>query len=109
MLKRYQVLLDEWLADFAKARSDKYDASFSETIRIGLCVYYGTMISELYPELKYKFTPDKVAPILKKYTDSEESEEEKHKFISEVYYETRKAMEYYAQQQAKDLQPASKA
>ena len=109
MLKRYQILLDEWIADFAKTRSDRFDMSFSENVRLALCIYYGTMISELYPDFKFKYTLDKVTPVIHKYSGTEESEEKKHKLISEIYYEARKAMEYYTHQQAKGARPVGKA
>ena len=38
MLKRYQVLLDDWLADTIKALADKYVISFSELIKVILCL-----------------------------------------------------------------------
>jgi len=38
VLKRYQVLLSDWLEDYIKFLSDKYDVSTSELIRIQLCI-----------------------------------------------------------------------
>ncbi len=37
MLKRYQVLLPDWLEDYVKLLADKYDLSFSEIIRTIIC------------------------------------------------------------------------
>ena len=106
MLKRYQVLLDDWLADFIKDRAEQHDASFSEVIRIALCIYYGGMISEFYPEYKFDFNSKKVASLLKKFSDSGMSDEVVHKMISDIYFETRKALEYFKEQQSKGARPA---
>ncbi len=101
MLKRYQILLDEWLADFLKERAELHDISFSEAIRLGLCIYYGSMISEMYPEYKFDFSPKKLVPMMKKNSDMNSSEEIMSKVISDIYYETRKAMDYYREQSVK--------
>lgn len=108
MLKRYQVLLDEWLADFIKKRADYYDTSFSETIRIALCVYYGTIISQYCPEHKFKFTPEKVVAIYKNYNNTPKAEEMKHKYFSELYFEARKAIEHYQAHTPKENHPSGK-
>ena len=33
MMKRYQVLLPEWMEDYLKIAVDRYDFTFSEVIR----------------------------------------------------------------------------
>lgn len=104
MLKRYQILLNDWLADFAKDRADKFDMSFSENIRLGLCIYYGSMIAEIYPEYKFDFTTKKVMGLIRKYIETSKGEEEMHKTLSNIYFETRKAMEYYNKQEEKKNQ-----
>jgi len=93
MLKRYQVMLNDWLADFIKERSKEFDISFSECIRIGLCVYYSHILSEQYPECKVDLNCKQMAENIKKYTGKPEQEEEMHKELSRIYFETRKAME----------------
>ncbi|MDD3088869.1 MAG: hypothetical protein PHT95_02860 [Candidatus Omnitrophica bacterium] len=101
MLKRYQVLLNDWLADFVKDMANSHDMSFSECVRLGLCMYYGAMISELYPEYKFEFTAKNVVSRIRKYGNSPMNEEELHKTVSNIYYEARKAMEYYSKNKAK--------
>lgn len=108
MLKRYQVLLEEWLADFIKARAAGHDSSFSEVIRVALCIYYGSMISEMYPDYKFKYNTEKMVPLMKKFVEANMPNESVNKTISELYYETRKAMEYFTEKQAKGAQPVSK-
>lgn len=38
MLKRYQVLLPDWMEEYIKYLVDKYDLSFSEVIRGEICI-----------------------------------------------------------------------
>lgn len=106
MLKRYQVLLDDWLADFIKERAEKHDASFSEVIRIALCIYYGGMIKEFYPEYEYEFTTKKMTSLLKKFAALDMSDDVVHKMISDIYFETRKALEFFKEQQSKGVRPS---
>lgn len=96
MLKRYQVLLNDWLADFIRDMSDKHDISFSEAIRLGLCIYYGSMVSELYPDYKFDFSAKKIVGFMNKYMGTAKNEEEMHKTLSSIYFEARKAMEFYS-------------
>lgn len=106
MLKRYQVLLNGWMADFIKEMSSAHDISFSEAVRLGLCVYYGSMISELYPEHKFEYSPKKIVGMIKKNMGTPRNEEEMHKTISNIYFETRKAMEYFHKQGHGQKKPA---
>lgn len=101
MLKRYQVLLNDWMADFMKTMADAHDMSFSECIRLGLCMYYGEMISELYPEHKFEYSAKKIVGLMKKYMGTAKNEEEMHKMVSNIYYEARKAMEHFQKQAEK--------
>ena len=95
MLKRYQVLLEDWLADFAKEQAETHDTSFSEVVRVALCVYYGIMVSHIYPEYDFRYTPDKIISEMKKHLDDRNVGEIKDKMTSEIYYETRKALDYF--------------
>ena len=95
MLKRYQVLLNDWLADFIKDMANKHDMSFSECIRLGLCLYYGSMISELHPDYKFDFSAKKIVGTIKKHMGTPRNEEEMHRTFSNIYFETRKAIEHY--------------
>ena len=101
MLKRHQVLLNDWLADFIKDMAAQHDMSFSECIRLGLCMYYGSMISELHPECKFDFSAKKVVGLMRKYMGTPKNEEEMHKTLSTIYFESRKAMELYHKRQEK--------
>lgn len=95
MLKRHQVLLNDWLAEFVRYRAKKYDLSFSEDIRLALCLYFTTVLSVQNPEYKSTITLEKIAEILKKFEGLPEFEEQRHKAISNIYFEARKSIENY--------------
>ena len=95
MLKRYQVLLNDWMADFIKQRAEKFDISFSETIRMVLCLYHIMLISELCKECKTDISIKKNAALVKKWTHSPKYAEEMHRTMSETYFKARKAIEYF--------------
>ena len=102
MLKRYQVLLNGWLGDHLKAIAEKHDLSFSEVIRLGLCLMAGECISKTYPQ--YKF-PDLKAKLhefnRERDKKSKVNPEEFHRFLSKVYFETRKAIEFWETEEKK--------
>ena len=93
MLKRYQVLLEDWLADYIKHLAKTYDVSFSETIRLSLCSEYLNMAIVAY-NYKSKMNIAKVAKILKETMKSKYAVEDQHKLISKIYFEARKAIEF---------------
>lgn len=96
MLKRNQVLLNDWLVDIIKNMSKKYDLSFSEVIRVFLCLQIGKMSSYAYPDLDFKYAINKTKRIIKKKNSKEPlSTEELRTAISELYFETRKAAEMW--------------
>jgi hypothetical protein len=102
MLKRNQVLLNDWLVDIIKDMSKKYDLSFSEVIRIFLCIQLGKMISIAYPNhdhsLVYKET-EKI--VQKKNRGKPLPMEDLHTAISQLYFETRKAAELWHEEESK--------
>ena len=102
MLKRYQILMNDWLADFVKERAKGFDISFSETVRMALCVYYTLLLSQDCKECKTGMTMKKNAAATKRWLESPEPLEEMHKAMSRVYFEARKAIECYQKQQKKE-------
>ena len=94
MLKRYQILLNDWLMDYIKLLSEKYDASFSEVIRLSLCYEYMHTIALRHPEYKMKLSHKKIIEHLEKLIETKRFEEKQHKIISETYFEARKAIEF---------------
>ncbi|NIO48501.1 MAG: hypothetical protein GTN73_03540 [Candidatus Aminicenantes bacterium] len=94
MLKRYQVLLPDWLEDYIKFLSDKYDLSFSEVIRVEICIAIINTISMLYPNYKFGITPEEILNMIKKDVQENMEKEEEHRMLSKIYFETRKAIEH---------------
>jgi len=94
MLKRYQVLLNDWLADYIKLLTEKYDASFSEVIRLSLCMEYAYTISLGNPGFKTKLNHKKTINKLNRLIKTKKFAEENHKIISQTYFEARKAVEF---------------
>lgn len=94
MLKRYQVLLPDWLEDYIKFMVDRYDLSFSEVIRVELCIAILNMVPRLFPELKPEIRGEDIAELVKKNLKVEMEQEETHRLMSKIYFEARKAVEY---------------
>ena len=101
MLKRYQVLLPDWLEDYIKYLSDKYDLSFSEVIRVEVCIAIISTISKLYPNFKLGITPDDILNMIKEDAQEDMEREEEHRMLSKIYFETRKAIEHRFYQEKK--------
>ncbi len=101
MLKRHQVLLEDWVVDHLKTISEKYDISFSETIRLVLCLQIPKMVRIAYPRIDIK-TPDKELVKTMQAVSSDGVEREQlHKIMSKVYFEARKAMELWSVEENK--------
>jgi len=94
MLKRYQVLLENWQADYISGVANRNDLSFSEAVRIFLCEGMVCIISNLHPEYKPNINKKKLGSMAGRATDSTTSQVEKHDFTSKLYFEARKAVEY---------------
>jgi len=94
MLKRYQVLINEWLADFLKETAKIHNISFSEALRLTACLYIGETIAETHPEYKFPFNVKKISALLKSHEEGKVTETEFLKVLSQIYYESRKALEF---------------
>lgn len=101
MLKRYQVLLPDWLEDYIKILVGKYDLSFSEVIRVELCFSILSSVTHLYPEHKLGITPKHITDMVKDDVQDRIERDEIHRFLSKIYFETRKAVEYRLAQEKK--------
>jgi len=99
VLKRYQVLLPDWLEEYIKSLADKYDLSFSEIIRIEICIAIMSTISKLYPEHKFGLTPEDMLDWIKKDVQENMERDQEHRMLSRLYFETRKAIEYRLSQE----------
>jgi hypothetical protein len=94
MLKRYQVLLPDWLEDYTRHLVDRYNLSFSEIIRIQICFSTLSAVSSFYPDYKPGTTIQEISNLAKENIESNMGREELDKLISKLYFETRKAAEY---------------
>ena len=101
MLKRYQVLLPDWLEDYVKLLVDKYDLSFSEVIRTMLCNWILATVPSLYPELKLGLSPKDIHEMVKAEAQEDMNREDVHRMLSKIYFESRKAVEYRMAQEKK--------
>lgn len=95
MFKRYQVLLPEWLEDYIKFGINKYGLSFSELIRLQVCFSTLAFINKLHPEYRANITPDDILNTIAKTSGEEKIDrDEVKRYASDIYFETRKAIEY---------------
>jgi hypothetical protein len=95
MLKKYQVLLQEWLEEHVKYLADRYGLSFSEMIRGQICISTLTAVRHIYPEYKPDITVEEILEMFKEQDKSVLSKDEMHRALSNIYFETRKAIEYW--------------
>jgi hypothetical protein len=94
MLNRYQVLLPDWLETYIKYLVERYDLSFSEVIRVELCISILGGIMQSYPDYEPKISLDQV--FNQEFRSEPDSVERDDilRHISKIYFETRKAIEY---------------
>jgi hypothetical protein len=90
MLKRCQVLFEDWQMEYLNHLADIYDLSFSEAVRMSISFGFICAISVLHPEFK----PGIDKKSIQKASNRKLPEEELHKLLSKLYFETRKAVEY---------------
>jgi isopropylmalate/homocitrate/citramalate synthase len=101
VLKRYQVLLPDWLEEYIKYLADTYDLSFSEVIRAEICIAIIGTISKLHPEYKLGITSEEILDMIKKAVQEDTASDKQHGILSKIYFETRKAIEYRFNQEKK--------
>lgn len=94
MLKRYQVLLPDWLEEYIKFGVDRYGISFSEIIRLQVCFASLSSIEHMHPEYKSNITTENILNAIEDSIKENVKREDLKRFISKVYFETRKAIEY---------------
>ena len=93
MLKRHQVLLDDWQETFVRHLSEEFDFSFSEVVRILISEAILNIMFSLRPKSNKDFTYDDLTNLKKKVLNPNSSAEDRHKVLSKVYFEARKAAE----------------
>ena len=101
MLKRFQVLLPDWLEDYVRYLTSKYDLSFSEVIRAEVCCAILTSVASLFPGYKPGLTVDDIFQKIKDDKLYESTREDIHRLLSSLYFEARKAAEFRLKQEKK--------
>lgn len=94
ILKRYQVLLPDWLEDYVKFLVDKHDLSFSEILRAEICFSILCSVTHLFPEYKLDLTCENMLTHLETSVGNDINREDMHQMLSRIYFETRKATEH---------------
>jgi len=92
--KKYQVLLSNWMEDYLKFISERYDLNFSSAIRVQMCLGFLYTISNIEPDYKIDLPNEELLKFSKKASKKELQEEEIHQFLSKIVFEARKAVEY---------------
>ena len=100
MLKRYQVLLSDWLAEHIKAIAEKYDFSFSEAIRIALTIQIMELIQLGYPNYKAGASIKDMKEVIRMRKNPKNwSPEKLHRIFSKIYFEGHKAAEFWMEKE----------
>ena len=95
MLKRHQVLLDDWMVEHIKKIAEKYDLSFSETIRGALCLTYIHLIIKDYPSCKIDLRGVYERSSLKGGNFQKVGRGQFHRDMSKLYFEAQKAIDFF--------------
>jgi len=99
MLRREQILLTDWLSDWFHYCAKRYDLSYSELIRITLCLQVREWISKEYPKYKFNFSEQEMTKEFRKFLKTKRFEEKLHNCFSNLYFEARKAIEFLMAQE----------
>ena len=94
MLKRHQVLLEDWQVEYMKTIAENYDISLSEALR--LLVSLGTLniVSLANPEYRMGVSKKEIENGIKRFGLASATRDNKHKDLSQLYFEARKGAEY---------------
>jgi len=105
VLKKYQVLIPEWLEEYIRYLAEKYDLSFSEIIRAEVCFSILNTVTHFFPDYKSSLKPQEILEMMKDKLENDFEREEIHRILSKIYFETRKAVEHKL---SKELAPKKK-
>ena len=94
MLKRHQVLLEDWQVEYVKNIAQSYAISLSEALRIIFSIGTISVVSTIHPEYKSGATKDKIKLAMKECASDKVPFDKKHSWVSALYFEGRKAAEY---------------
>lgn len=101
-MKSYQVLLPRWLERPIKKRVDQLEVSFSEVLRVQICLAVLAFQNALFPEYKPGVKLEDFLNSIKEFIHGKHKKNEILELYSDIYYETRKALEYREKQEKKN-------
>jgi hypothetical protein len=93
MLKRYQVLLSDWVEDYIKFVAERYDISSSAVIRIHIALGIIFIRTTTHPEYRLQFGDKEFQELSKKAFKGKLDEAEAHQLMSRILFEARKVVE----------------
>ena len=94
MLKRYQVLIPDWLEDYLKVVCKAYDMNFSEAIRAEVFIAIILSVQNLFPEFEMDFSFDDMFSVSKGKSPFKIDRAVLKKGLSKLSFEARKAAEF---------------
>jgi hypothetical protein len=100
-MKSYQVLLPRWLERPIKKRVDRLEVSFSEVLRIQVCLTVLAFQKILFPEYEPGVKLEDFLNSIKDLIYNDHKKDEILDLYSDIYYETRKALEYREKEEKK--------
>jgi hypothetical protein len=100
-MKSYQVLLPRWLERPVKKRVDQLNVSFSEVLRVQVCLAVLALQKVMHPDYKPDMELEDFLNKIKSFLDENHEKNEILELYSDIYYETRKALEYREKQEKK--------
>jgi hypothetical protein len=87
--------MNDWLANHLKWAAGEYDFSFSEMVRLALCVQIIFIARMTHPQYKPDIKEKTFRKIVKRQAIAETIDsDEHHALISKIYFEARKAAEF---------------
>lgn len=100
MYQRYQVLLPDWLEDYVKLISSRYNLSFSEIIRLELSFSILSTVMEFFKDYKPNISKKDIFEEVTKFAENKINKIEFSSTVSKIYFEARKAVEYMMERQS---------
>ncbi len=94
MLKRHQVLLEDWQVEYLKTVAELHDVSISEALRVIFSMGTLCTVSAIHPEYKSGLNIKEAGRAIRTADHPNSPQDRTHKCISAIYFEARKAAEY---------------
>jgi hypothetical protein len=93
MLKRYQVLLNDWQEKYVALLSRRYDLSVSSVLRLHISLAILYSVNDVYPGPKPDLNPEELQELANKAAKNELKDEEIDQLAAKIHLEARKAVE----------------